>query len=71
MQIREWLVAGVAALFGLLVIWAAASDHSFAFRLWLPRLLEKKFGRNQARVLLGLLGLSLIVLGIYLASREV
>ncbi len=71
MQIREWLVAAVAVLFGLLVVWTAFINQPFAFKLWLPRLLEKKFSRNQTRVLLGLLGLSLILLGIYLASREV
>jgi hypothetical protein len=71
MQIREWLVAAVAVLFGLLVVWAAISNQPFAFQLWLPRLLERKFTRNRARVLLGLMGFSLILLGIYLASREV
>lgn len=71
MQTREWLVAGVAALFGLFVIWAAFSNHPFAFKLWLPRLLEKKFGRETARVLLGILGFFLVLLGIYLARREI
>lgn len=71
MQTREWLVAAVAALLGLLVIWAAFRDHPFAFKLWLPRLLEKRFGRPTARIMLGSLGLGLIVLGIYLARREV
>lgn len=71
MQIREWLVAGVAALFGLFVIWAAFSNHPFAFKLWLPKLFEKRFGRETARVLLGILGLSLVLLGVYLALREI
>ena len=71
MQIREWLVAAVAVLFGLLVVWTAFINQPFAFKLWRPRLLEKKFSRNQTRVLLGLLGLSLILLGIYLALREI
>jgi hypothetical protein len=71
MQIREWLVAAVAVLFGLLVVWTAFINQPFAFKLWLPRLLENKFGREMARFLLGTLGLSLILLGIYLALREI
>lgn len=71
MQTRDWLVAAIAALFGLLVIWAAFRNHPFAFKLWLPRLLERQFGRTTARLLLGSLGIGLIVLGIYLARREV
>lgn len=71
MQIREWLVAAIAALFGLFAIWAAIRNHPFAFKLWIPRLLDRQFGRTTARLLLGSLGLGLIVLGIYLARREV
>lgn len=71
MQVREWLVAAVAVLFGLLVVWAAFVSQPFAFKLWLPRLLENRFGRETARLFLGILGLSLILLGIYLALREI
>lgn len=70
MQPRELLVAGVAVVFGLVVIGAAFRDSPFAFQLWLPRLLERKFGRAKARFLLGILGISLFLLGSYLASRD-
>jgi hypothetical protein len=71
MQIREWLVAGVAALLGVIVIWAAIGNRPFAFKLWLPRLLDRRFGRNAARLLLSLLGATLVLLGVYLALREI
>ena len=66
---REWLVAAVAAFLGLVTIWAGISDNAFAFKLWLPRLLEGNLGRGKARAALALLGLGLVLMGVFLALR--
>lgn len=67
---RDWLVAGVAALLGLSMIWSGWTNNTFAFQLWLPRLLDTRFGRPRARVLLVLLGAGVISLGGYVGLGQ-
>jgi hypothetical protein len=59
---RDSIVALVAMFFGLTSIWAGLANLPFAFQLWLPRVLDQRFGRTIARGALVLLGAGLLAL---------
>jgi hypothetical protein len=60
---RDLIVAVIASMFGLASIWSGLANLPFAFQLWLPRLLEQRWGRSAARWALVLLGVCLLALG--------
>lgn len=60
---RDLVVTVIASLFGLASIWSGIANVPFAFKLWLPRLLDERLGRPAARWALILIGLGLLALG--------
>jgi hypothetical protein len=59
---RDLVVAVIASLLGLASLWSGIVNLPFAFQLWLPRMLDQRFGRSAARAALILLGAGLLAL---------
>jgi hypothetical protein len=60
---HQFLIGGIALVFGALALGAAVANYEGMFQLAKLRMLEDTLGRNGARLACGLLGCSLIVVG--------
>jgi hypothetical protein len=67
MSLESFFVSGVAVILGSLVLAGAVLNVEWYFHLRKARWVESWAGRNGARVVFGLLGGGLIVLGIAIA----
>ena len=65
---RDLFVAFVAIVLGGVIVWAGAVNHPLCFQIWLPKLLDRKFGRDRARFIVVLMGACAICVGGYLIS---
>lgn len=63
----DWFVGGVAVLIGLLALVHGIAPREQTFTMPKLRWLEQAYGRTTARVFLGVLGATLILLGIAIA----
>ena len=61
-------VGGVSIVVGTWLLVTGATDVKWLFRLRKARWLDRRLGRSQARLLIALTGLALIVLGAVIAS---
>ena len=66
---RDLFVAFVAIVLGGVIVWAGAVSHSLCFQIWLPKLLDRKFGRDRARFIVVMMGAVAIGIGGYLIYR--
>lgn len=60
---HQYLIGGVALALGILALGGAITNHASFFQLAKARLLEDLLGRGGARLVCGLLGCGLIVIG--------
>ncbi len=67
---RDLLVAAIATVLGLNIIYLAAINNSWVFELGTVSTLERHFGRQPARLILASLGTTLVFLGIYLCTSS-
>lgn len=67
MSIEQAFVGSVAILLGALCAAVGLFEFSWFFRLPKARWFEARWGRRATRILFGLLGLALILLGCYIA----
>jgi small neutral amino acid transporter SnatA (MarC family) len=65
---EDLFVGGVATAIGLLLVTAACVNWSWYYRLRSARFLEAKLTRTGARIVHGLVGLTLIALGLCIAA---
>jgi hypothetical protein len=63
---RDLLVAGVAVGLGCHMILAAVQDNEWCFQLHSARSLERSIGRTPARIVIGLVGTLVILMGVYI-----
>lgn len=64
----DWFVGAVAIVLGLAMLWNALSPSDRTFELPKLRWLERSYGRNTARLVLGTLAALLIALGVAIAA---
>lgn len=62
---RDLLVAIVAFALGVFLIHAAIISRPKCFEFWLVKRIETRYGRNTARNVVGLVGLLMILLGVF------
>jgi len=67
MTTEQVFVGSVAILLGLFAVVAAIHNHDWYFRLRKARWIEERWGRTPVRIIYGLLGITLIALGIGIA----
>ena len=60
---RDLLVAGIAFVLGIVLLWSAVINHERAFQIRTPQYLSEMFGRTTARLIIGLVGVFVIFLG--------
>jgi len=67
MSIEQAFVSGVAFALGAVCVVVAIFDLPWFFRLPKARWVERRWGRHGARWAFGLIGLLLVLLGLYIA----
>ena len=60
----DQFVGIVTMILGLVIVVSSARNTPFLFQLAIPKMLDAKFGRNLARILLVLVGIGFGILGI-------
>jgi hypothetical protein len=60
----DQFVGMVTLLLGLVIVISSGRNAPFLFQLAIPKMLEARFGRKAARILLTLVGVGFWVLGI-------
>lgn len=66
MDERDLLVACISTGLGVTIIYAILFNPEWLFRLRTPRMFERNFGRDRAKLFLVSIGTILILLGTYL-----
>ena len=63
---RDLLVAIIAFVLGLLMISTAWMNYERAFEMRTPQFLSQSLGRSGARLVMGLVGMFIVLMGIYI-----
>ena len=63
---RDLLVAFIAFALGFLMISSALMNYERAFEMRTPQYLTEIIGRTGARLVMGVVGLMIVVMGIYI-----
>ncbi len=64
---EQFFVGGVAAVLGLLALWASVHNHDRYYQLPKIRWMEDRWGRTTARMAYAILGVVLLALGAYVS----
>jgi uncharacterized membrane protein len=64
MQVQDVVVGLVAVAAGLVLIAVGVLNSQWYFQSWKTRWLDRRLGRLTARIVVGLLGILLVLLGI-------
>ncbi len=64
MEVQDVVVGLVAVAAGLFLIVVSAVNIQWYFQSWKTRWLDQRLGRLMARIVVGLLGILLVLLGI-------
>ena len=64
MQVQDVVVGLVAVAAGLVLIAVGVLNIQWYFRSWKTRWLDQRLGRLTARIVVGLLGILLVLLGV-------
>ena len=67
-EIADWFVGGVSAAIGATAVWQAIRPSERLFELPKMRWLAQRYGQQTARIMLGVLGIILLVLGAVIAA---
>ena len=63
---RDLLVSFIAFTLGLLMVSSALMNYERAFEMRTPQYLTEMIGRTGARLVMGLIGLLIVVMGAYI-----
>ena len=64
-------VGTVTVLLGLSMLVASGVNHAFLFQLTIPRVLDQRLGRQSARLVIIVLGISFCLLGVAIMMKWV
>ncbi len=65
---RDLLVAFIAFALGFALISSAVLNYERAFEIRTPKYLSQTLGRGRARMIMGLIGAFVVLIGIYIIS---
>ena len=63
---RDLLVSFIAFALGFLMISSALMNYERAFEMRTPQFLTETIGRQGARLVMGIIGLLIVILGVYI-----
>lgn len=63
---RDLLVSIIAFILGLLIISSAWMNYERAFKMRTPQFLSETLGRTGARLVMGLVGMFIVLIGVYI-----
>jgi len=67
-ETRDLFVGTVAAVFGVIFLTASIRNRGWAFQMTIIKAIENRFGKNPERICVGLVGLVLLLVGLYLIA---
>jgi hypothetical protein len=67
-QTQDLFVGTVAIVFGVIFLMASIRNRGWAFQLTFIKAIATRFGKNPERVCVGLIGVGLLLLGLYLVA---
>ena len=67
-ETRDFFVGTVATVFGVIFLTASIRNRGWAFQTTIIKAIEKRFGKTPERICVGLIGIVLLLVGLYLIA---